>query len=66
MASFLFGNLIFGAIGFVAFRYGRKMGLLKTSVIGVLLMLYTLFVYDTAYVYGIGVVLTIALFVFKD
>ncbi len=64
--AYLLGSLVFGGIGFVAFVYGRKMGLWKTAVIGILLMLYTLFVYDAIYVYGIGIALTIALFLFKD
>ena len=66
MTAYLLGGLIFGGIGLVAFRYGRRMGLLKTAIIGVLLMFYTLFVDDIVYVYGIGAALTIALFVFKD
>lgn len=66
MMSYFIGSMIFSGIGFVAFVYGRKMALLKTAVIGVLLMLYTWFVYDPVYVYGIGLVLTVALFIFKD
>lgn len=66
MTAYFLGSMVFGGIGFVAFVYGKKMGLWKTAIIGILLMLYTLFVYDMVYVYGIGIVLTIALFVFKD
>lgn len=62
----LIGGLIFSGIGFVAFVYGKKQGLWKTAIIGVLLMAYPYFFYDFVFVYGIGVVLTISLFIFKD
>ncbi len=62
----LLGGLIFSGVGFVAFVYGRKQGLWKTAVIGILLMAYPYFFSDTLVVIGIGVALTIALFVFKD
>ena len=62
----LLGGLVFSGIGFVALAYGKKQGLWKTAVIGVLLMAYPYFVYSVALVYGIGIALTIALFLFKD
>ena len=34
----LIGSLIFGAVGFVAFTYGRKMVLYKPMVVGLVLM----------------------------
>ena len=64
--SFLIGSFIFSSIGFVAFVYGKKQGLWKTAFLGVLLMGYSYFVPDAFYVYVIGAILTVALFVFKD
>ena len=62
----LLGGLIFSGVGFVALAYGKKQGLWKTAVIGVLLMGYPYFFGDVMFVYGIGLALTIALFIFKD
>jgi hypothetical protein len=64
--AILIGGLIFSGIGFVAFTYGRKQGLLKTSIIGVVLMLYPYFVGDAVWLYVIGLLLTVCLFIFKD
>ncbi len=66
MAAYWIGNLLFSAIGFVSLYYAKKQGLWKTALIGVLLMCYTYFVADTLILYGIGIVLTICLFVFTE
>jgi hypothetical protein len=61
------GNVLFGAIGFVAFVYGKRMEAYKTMCIGLLLMVYPYFVSDnTTLMYCIGAALTVALFVFRD
>ena len=62
----LVADLIFGALGMAAFVYGRKQGRLKTMLISVALMAYPYFVSGTLLLYGIGVLLTAALFVFRD
>lgn len=64
--ALLIGGFLFSGIGFVAFVFGRKMARLKTALLGILLMAYPYFVYDTVMVYAIGAVLTICLFIFKD
>lgn len=65
-ASNLIGGLIFSGIGFVAFVYGKKMALWRPMVLGILLMGYPYFVSDTWVMYGIGVLLTAGLYVFRD
>jgi hypothetical protein len=65
-ASNLAANLLFSAIGFVAFVYGRKMSLLKPALIGVALMGYPWFVSDTWVMWCIGTALTVALFVLRE
>lgn len=65
-ASALMAEVLFGAIGAGAFLYAKKQGLWKTAVISVLLMGYSYFVEATWLLYGIGVALTAALFVFRD
>ena len=66
LAANLIGGLIFSGIGFVALVYGKKQARIKTAVIGLLLLVYPYFIYDTVFVYTIGIVLTICLFVFTD
>ena len=55
--------VIFGLVGFAAFRYGRKNGEPRPLVIGVALMAYGYFVSNAWISLGIGVVLTLLLFV---
>ncbi len=62
----LLADLIFGLIGIAAFAYGRKQGQWKTALIAVLIMCYPYFVSGTLMLFGIGIVLTLALFVFYD
>lgn len=62
----LFGSLFFGAIGFGAFVYGRKMVLYQPMVIGVILMAYPYFVPETWLLYAVGCGLCVGLFVFRD
>lgn len=59
----LFGMIIFGAIGLAAFGYGKKEMSLRPMVVGVALMIYPYFVTQTWCLYGVGVLLTTALFV---
>lgn len=63
----IMGNIIFSAIGFVAFVYGKRMQAYRTLAIGLVMMLYPYFLAgSTALMYGIGAALTVALFVFRD
>ena len=59
-------GFLFSAIGFVAFRYGRKMELPAPVVIGLVLMAYPYFVRETVWLLTGGVVLTGALWLFRD
>jgi hypothetical protein len=59
-------GFVFGAIGFVAFRFGRRMELLPPVLIGLALMTYPLFVSELVWLTLIGVGLTAALWFFRD
>jgi hypothetical protein len=59
-------NLLFGSIGFVAFIYGKRMHVWKPMFLGITLMAYTYFVENTFLLFGIGIVLTASLFLFRD
>lgn len=54
----ILGNLLFSAIGYVAYSYGRKMDKTRVMVAGVVLMAYSYVVSDTLWMYAIGSVLT--------
>ena len=62
----LMAGVIFGAIGFAAFIYGKKQASFKPMVIGIALMAFPYFISNTVAVYAIGAALSIALFIFRD
>lgn len=62
----LFASLLFGVLGFAAFRYGKKQALLPPMGIGIALMVYPYFVSQTWLIYAIGCVLCGGLFVLRD
>lgn len=62
----LFASIFFGSIGMAAFVYGKKASAIRPIIIGILLMAYPYFVPETWEVWGLGVLLTAALFVFRE
>lgn len=62
----LMGGIFFGAIGFVAFVYGKKNAELKPMIIGILLMGYPYFIRGTLALYLVGIALTAALYFFRE
>jgi hypothetical protein len=54
--------ILFGLVGFAAFRYGKKNGEPKPLFIGIALMTYGYFVSNVWLSLGIGFVLTLLLF----
>ena len=54
--------ILFGAVGFAAFLYGKRLVLPRPMIIGVILMVYPYFVSQAWLLYGIGTLLTIGLF----
>ncbi|MBA3963967.1 MAG: hypothetical protein H0X40_19005 [Chthoniobacterales bacterium] len=70
MPNFSLANIIagtiFSSIGFIGFFYGRRMNLLKPVLIGIALMAYPYFIENTLVIYAIGIVGTLALFVWRD
>ena len=57
--------MIFGSIGFGAFIYGKKQSSFSAMMIGALLMAYPYFVANVIALYAIGIILTLALFIFR-
>lgn len=64
--SGLIGGVLFGGIGFVAFIYGKRNTEVRPMIIGILLMGYPYFIRNTIVLYLAGVVLTVALFAFRE
>ncbi len=62
----LMGGILFGAIGFIAFVYGKKNAELKPMIIGILLMGYPYLIRDTLALYLVGIALTAALYFFRE
>jgi len=62
----LLGSILFGAIGFGAFVYGKKMVLYKPMVIGIALMAFPYFVSRTWMMYAVGCTLCLVLYFFRD
>jgi hypothetical protein len=54
--------VLFGLIGFAAFRYGKKNGEPRPLFLGIALMAYGYFVSNVWLSLGIGALLTLALF----
>ena len=65
-AGTLFAGVLFGAVGMGVFAYGRKQRQVRPFLVGVALMVYPYFFEDPWLLYGIGIVLVAALFVFRD
>jgi len=62
----LVAGLLFGSIGFLAFRYGKRQALFMPMVIGIGLMVYPYFVDQTWLLYVIGCGLCAGLFLFRE
>lgn len=58
--------IIFGAVGFAAFVYGKKERSFKPLVVGIALMGYPYFVNGTFWLYAAGVGLCLLLYFWRD
>ena len=64
--AYLFGAILFGLIGFAAWRYGRKAGRPRTLWLGVALMFYPYLTPGIGLLYGVGVALCAALWLARE
>jgi hypothetical protein len=62
-ASNLFANIVFGAIGVGAWRYGKKVDSLGKMLVGVALVGFSWFTPTAAWTWGVGAGLVALLFV---
>jgi hypothetical protein len=64
--AYLIGAILFGIVGYVAYRYGKKHESPKAKWLGVALMLYPYAVPQTWLLYLVGTALCVGLYVFRD
>jgi len=62
----LFLGLLFSGIGFVAYRYGRRMDSVPPIFLGLALMVYPWFVSSALWILVVGSALTALLWVFRE
>ena len=62
----LFASVMFGIVGYAAYRYGRKTELRNPVIIGIALMIYPFFVTQTWAIYAVGLALCAALYLFRQ
>ncbi len=60
--AYIAGAVLFGLLGFAAYRYGKKTERPRTKWLGVTLMLYPYVVYQTWLLYLVGVGLCAAVY----
>lgn len=63
--AYLIGALLFGIIGFAAYRYGKKAALPPAKWIGAALMLFPYAISETWLMYAVGTGLCVGLYVYR-
>ena len=64
--TYIFGAILFGIIGYAAYRYGKKASLGKPRMIGIALMLYPYVIPQTWLLFLVGGGLCVALYIFRE
>lgn len=63
--AYLIGAVLFGIIGFAAYRYGKKLSRPPLRWIGLVLMLYPYLIAETWLLYAVGAGLCVGLYVYR-
>jgi hypothetical protein len=64
--AYLIGAILFGIVGYAAYRYGKKKDAPRIKWLAAALMLYPYAVSDTWLLYLVGTVLCVGLYVFRE
>lgn len=64
--AYIFGAIVFGLIGLMAFRWGRMREVPRVTWLGVALMLFPYVVSDTELMYAVGSGLCLALYLSRS
>jgi len=62
----IFAWIIFGAIGFSVFLYGKNNKFLRPMLIGIALMAYPYFISGTFFLYLVGIILIALLYFWRE
>ncbi len=65
-AAKIFAWVIFGAIGFAVFMYGKKNKSFRPMIIGFALMVYPYLISGTFFLYFVGIALTAVLYFWRE
>jgi hypothetical protein len=65
-AAKILAYIIFGAIGFAIFLYGKKSKSFRHMIIGAVLMAYSYFISGTFFLYFVGIALIAILYFWRD
>jgi len=60
------GAILFGIIGYAAYRYGKKTSIETTKWVGIALMLYPYAISETWLLYSVGAGLCIGLYILRQ
>jgi len=63
--AYLAGAILFGILGYAAYRYGKKTSNATTKWLGIALMLYPYAISETWLLYAVGVALCIGVYVYR-
>jgi len=63
--AYLIGAVLFGILGYAAYRYGKKTSNATTKWLGVALMLYPYAISETWQLYAVGTALCIGVYVYR-
>lgn len=64
--AYIIGAILFGLIGYAAYRYGKQKSLNKVKWTGVALMIYPYAISGTEMLYVVGAVLSLGLYVWRQ
>jgi len=64
--AYIFGTILFGVIGFAAYRHGKRTSRPKVKWIGFALMLYPYALSGTAMLYLVGTALCVGIYFWRD
>ena len=63
--AYLIGAILFGILGYAAYRYGKKASNVTIRWLGVALMLYPYAISETWQMYAVGAALCAAIYVYR-
>jgi hypothetical protein len=63
--AYIFAVILFGVIGYAAYRYGKKTDHSSSKWLGITMMLYPYAISETWQLYAVGTALCIGVYVFR-